>query len=166
MIEDDRGVLVRAIPAGLIAALAGGVAWGLIVKWSEYEVGFVAWGIGFLVGLAVVTATGGRRGPLLQAVAIVSSLIGILVGKYLSYALVVQQVANEETGGAVNLSIFSREMFDFFREDLNNVFGWIDLLWAGFAVFTAWRALAPEEPEVASEAEPEAGSGQPRPPPP
>lgn len=151
MIEEDRGTLVKALPAALVAAVAGGVIWGLIVKWSEYEVGFVAWGIGFLVGMAVLTATGGRRGLPLQAIAIVSALIGILVGKYLSYAWVFQEVAEEETGGALEISVFSRDMVEFFREDLGEVFGWIDLLWVAFAVITAWRVLAPQQSEPVAE---------------
>ncbi len=157
MIEEDRGTLIKALAAALVAAVAGGVVWGLIVKWSDYEVGFVAWGIGFLVGMAVLTATGRRRGLPLQAIAIVSSLLGILLGKYLSYAWVLQEVAKEETGGALEISIFSGDMVDFFREDLGEVFGWIDLLWVAFAVITAWRVLAPEEAEPQLGPEPTAG---------
>jgi hypothetical protein len=159
VIEEDRGVLLRAVGAGLAAAVVGGVVWGLIVKWSEYEVGFAAWGIGFLAGIAILTATGGRRGVPLQALAVFFALLGILVGKYLSYAWVLQEVAKEQTGGALELSVFSRDMVDLFREDLGAVFGWIDLLWVGLAVFTAWRALAPEEPEPAREPEPETATG-------
>lgn len=155
MIEEDRGTLIKALPAALVAAVAGGVVWGLIVKWSDYEVGFVAWGIGFLVGMAVLTATGGRRGLPLQAIAIISSLLGILLGKYLSYAWVLQEIAEEQTGGALEISIFSRDMVDFFREDLGEVFGWIDLLWVALAVITAWRVLAPEEAEPVPEPRPE-----------
>ena len=107
MIDADRGTgtLLKAVVAGLGAAVAGGIVWGLIVKWSEYEVGFVAWGIGFLAGIAVLTATGGRRGVPLQAIAIVSALVGIVIGKYLSYAWVLQEVAEEQTGGVVEVSV-------------------------------------------------------------
>jgi hypothetical protein len=160
VIQEDRGgVLLRAIVAGLAAAVAGGVVWGLIVKWSDYEVGFVAWGIGFLTGMAVLTFTGGRRGIPLQAIAIVCALLGILIGKYLSYAWVLQEIAEEETGGAVDISVFSGNTVDFFREDLSEVFGWIDLLCVALAVITAWRVLAPEEPDVAPEPEPEPAVG-------
>ena len=34
------GTYVPAILAGLVAAIAGGVAWGLIVKSTDYEIGF------------------------------------------------------------------------------------------------------------------------------
>src|SRR5918998_2477573 len=139
--------VASAIGAGLVAAIVGGVVWGLIVKWTHYEVGFVAWGIGFLVGIAVVTATRGTRGPVFQVVAVACALLGILLGKYLSFAWVLADVAREETGGAVEISVLSMDTVDLFREELGTVFGWFDLLWAGLAVYTAWRALQPEEPE-------------------
>jgi hypothetical protein len=145
MIEEDRGTLVKAVLAAVMAAVVGGVIWGLIVKWSDYEVGFVAWGIGFVAGMAVLLATGGRRGLPLQVIAIVAALFGILIGKYLSYAWVLQEVVEEQLGGAIEVPIFSRDTVDSFREDLSSVFSWIDLLWVGLAVVTAWRVLSPEE---------------------
>lgn len=53
--------LVPAIAGGILAALVGGLVWGLIVIVTDYEVGFVAWGIGFLAGIAVVRFAGGRK---------------------------------------------------------------------------------------------------------
>jgi hypothetical protein len=139
--------LVRAIGGGLVAAVVGGVAWGLIVKASDYEVGFVAWGIGFLVGTAVVFATRGAKGRHLQIVAVVLALVGILIGKYLGYALIVQE--DIETFGE-SIGLFSGDMFRFFREDLDAVFGLFDLLWVGLAVASAWRIPQADEPELAA----------------
>ena len=135
-VTEPAGSLALAVPAALAAAVAGGIAWGLIVKWTDYEVGIVAWGIGFLTGTAVVFATRGGRGPALQAIAIVAALVGILLGKYLSYAFSVQEQL-EQVG--VSLGLFSSEIRTSFREDLDQVFGLFDLLWVAFAVYTAWR---------------------------
>ena len=99
-----------------------------------------AWGIGFLTGTAVVFATRGGKGPMLQAIAIVSALLGILLGKYLGYAFDIQEQA-EEVGASIGL--FSSDMRTFFREDIEHVFGRFDLLWVGFAVCTAWRMPQP-----------------------
>ena len=137
--------LALAIAAGIVAAVVGGVVWGLIVKWTDYEVGIVAWGIGLVSGAAVALAAGRARGPVLQAIAVASALLGILLGKYLSYAFVLQEQAKEV---GVELGLFSTEIRDFFREDLGSVFGLFDVLFVGLAVYTAWRALQPE-PEVA-----------------
>lgn len=155
-------LLLPAVLAGIVAAIVGGVIWGLIVKWTDYEVGFVAWGIGFLVGIAVVAATRGARGPVFQVVAVLCALLGILLGKYLSFAWVLQEVAERETQGAVEISVLSMDTVDIFRDELSTVFDWIDLLWVGLAVYTAWRALQPEEPEPAPAREPEPPSQQER----
>ena len=54
--------------------------------------GILALGIGLLVAFAVHRATGGRRGPELQVVAVGTALLGILIGKYLSFAFAAQEV--------------------------------------------------------------------------
>ena len=152
MISEDRSaasVYVPAILAGLAAAIAGGVVWGLIVKSTDYEVGFVAWGIGFLAATAILFATRGRRGLPLQLIAIFCALLGIVIGKYLSFAWILSEIAQEETGGAVDIPVFSGDTVDLFFDQLDVVFDWFDLLWAGLAVFTAWKTLAPESPEPA-----------------
>ena len=146
--EPAAGSLPLAAAAGLVAAIVSGVAWGLIVKWSEYEIGIAAWGIGLLVGAAVVAATRGGKGPPLQAVAVAAALVGILLGKYLGYAFTIQEQAAE---AGVELGLFSAEIRTFFREDLGSVFGLFDVLWVGLAVYTAWRATQRQEPELPPE---------------
>jgi signal peptidase I len=135
-----------ALLAGLAAALVGGIAWGLLVKWTGYEIGIAAWGVGVLVGYAVLAAAGGRKSAELQAVGVVSALVGVLVGKYLTFAFVVQ----ESLGGQIG--IVSGDMLTYFREALREVFGLFDLLWAGLAVVTAWVTLKPDEVDRAQPA--------------
>jgi hypothetical protein len=135
-LTEPSASLFPAVAAALVAAIVGGIVWGLIVKFSDYEVGIVAWGIGFVTGSAVVAATRGAKGPSLQAIAVVAALIGILLGKYLSYAFVIQEQAD---AAGVSIGLVSSEMFRFFREDLSKIFGLFDLLWVGLAVVTAWR---------------------------
>jgi dipeptide/tripeptide permease len=52
-----------ALLAGSVAAVLGGIAWGLVVKWTGYEAGILALGVGLLAAFAVYRSTGGRRGP-------------------------------------------------------------------------------------------------------
>lgn len=143
---EDRsaaGTYVPAALAGLAAAVVGGVAWGLIVKWTDYEIGFAAWGIGLLTGIAVLAATRGSRGLPFQAIAVVSALLGIVIGKYLWFVWVLQDEG-------LGIPIFSFDTVDLFRNNLDVVFDWIDLLWVGLAVYTAYRTLQPQEPEPVS----------------
>jgi hypothetical protein len=144
-IREEPRPLGLALLAGLAAAAVGGVVWAYVVKLSDYEVGIVAWAIGLLVGVTVAGVSR-ARGPMLQAVAVVCALAGILLGKYLGYALIAQE---DLASLGVDIGLFSSDMWSFFRENLDFVFGWFDLLWVGFAVYTAWRALRPAQAEPA-----------------
>ncbi len=149
IVSEDRsaaGIYVPAVLAGVVAAVAGGIAWGLIIKWTDYEVGFVAWGIGFVTGIAVLTATRGARGLPFQAIAIACALLGIVVGKYLGFVWSLQEAA-EDADVAISIPIFSGDTIDLFFDELGEVFGLFDLLWTGFAVYSAWRTLQPEQPK-------------------
>jgi signal peptidase I len=125
--------LLLPLLAGLVAAVAGGIAWGLIVEWTSYEIGIAAWGIGALVGYAVLAAAGGRKAQQLQVIAVVWALLGIVLGKYLAFAMV------------NDLAVLSGDTFSFFRDDLGRLFGLFDLLWIGLAVATAWMTLQPDD---------------------
>ena len=139
--------LLPAVAASLAAGIVGGILWGLIVKWTNYEVGIVAWAIGFLAGTVVVTVTRGARGPRLGVIAVAGALLGILLGKYLSFAFAVQEDA-ESVG--LSVGVLSGEMLRLFRENLNEAFGLFDLLWVGFAVYTAWKLTRVEEQPAAA----------------
>ena len=132
-----------AILAGSIAAVVGGVAWGLVVKWTGYEAGVLALGVGLLVAFAVFRSTGGRRGPELQVIAVVTALVGILIGKYLSFAFLAQDVFP-------GVGLLSTEMFRLFRDALHDVFGLYDLIWIGLAGAAAWIGLQADDAEPAT----------------
>jgi hypothetical protein len=141
--------IATAAAVALTAALAGGVAWALIVRATDYEIGLVAWGIGWLAGTAALAAGRGVRGTPVQVVALVAALLGILLGKYLSFGWALQESAREV---GMSFGLFSSEMRTFFRESLGDVFGWMDLLFVGLAVSTAWRI--PSRPELPPAREP------------
>ena len=143
-VRDEGGSSALTLLAGLAAAIAGGVAWGLIAKWTDYEVGIVAWGIGFVTGWAIERTSAGRRSAELQVFAIAAALLGILVGKYLAFAFVEQKLGQP-------YGVLSQDMLTYFRENLSVVFGLYDVVWTGLAVGTAWFALRPQEDERPAE---------------
>ena len=130
-----------ALLAGSVAAVLGGIGWGLIVKWTDYQAGFVALGIGILVAFAVSRAAGGRRSPELRAVAVGTALLGILIGKYLSFAVDAQVVFP-------GVGLVSGEMLRLFRDALHDIFGLFDLLWIGLGVAAAWIGLQADDAET------------------
>ena len=142
--EEERysgSALAPGIVGGVLAAIVGGFLWGLIVILTEYEIGIAAWGIGFLAGFAVVRFAGGAKGTPLGVVAVISSLAGIVIGKYISYAYFFKQAVADRFD--VDISYFDSEIFRAFRENLGDIFGGFDLLWAALAVITAWRLTRP-----------------------
>jgi hypothetical protein len=72
--------------SGFFKALAGGIGGGIVgaliyyavLALSGYEIGIIAIAVGFLVGKGVNWGTGGRGGPLYQAMAIVLTYVAIV----------------------------------------------------------------------------------------
>jgi hypothetical protein len=134
--------LLPAAGAALAAAIVTGVIWAYVVKISDYEIGFAAWGIGFLVGTAAVLVARGRKSIQLATIAVVAALIGILLGKYLSFVFIVR----DELSDVVDVPIFSGDTWSLFMDNKDVVFSFWDILWIGLAVVTAFRVARPEEP--------------------
>ena len=137
--EISGGAIFVALAAGLVAAIIGGVVWGLIVILTDYEIGFMATGIGLLSGYAVLFFAQ-KKGLPLQIIAVVSSLAGILVGKYFTFYSIVKDLLIEEYGAAADgISVFSGEMVRLFLLSLGDLASPYDFLWILLAIVAAWR---------------------------
>jgi hypothetical protein len=76
---------IRWIAAGSIGGLVGAFVWAAIVYFAHAEVGWIAWGIGFVVGICVRFSAGEEQeGAFPGGVAILISAASILFGKYLA----------------------------------------------------------------------------------
>lgn len=138
--------LARAVVGAVAAAIVGGVIWGVIAVLTDYELGFIASGIGVLTGFAVVFFSGGKRGTVLQVTAVLAALLGILVGKYYTFVQVGQDVIEAElgAGAAAEFSFFSLDAMQLFFESLGDLLTGFDIVWVGLAAAAAWgipRAL-------------------------
>jgi len=127
------------IGAGL-AAVVGGILWGLIVIFSDYEIGIMAWGMGILTGYAVVKFSKGKKGVPFQIIAVLASLVGIIIGKYISFYHFLYQAVAADSGGeaAANITIFSGAVMKIFVNEFGSLVSGYDLLWLFLAVSTAW----------------------------
>lgn len=76
-VDDD---LLRPSLAGVVAAVVGGAIWAGIVALTDMEVGWVAWGVGGLVGFAMSKATT-MRSAQVAGIAAVMAILGLLCGK-------------------------------------------------------------------------------------
>jgi hypothetical protein len=124
-----------------LAAIVGGSVWALIVIATGYEIGFVAWGIGILAGLGVVLFSKGQRGLPLQLIAVITSALGVVIGKYGTFFYFFRKAIEGKFGAdaASNVGLFSEKAVDSFSQNIGSMLSPFDLLWVVLAVMTAWR---------------------------
>ena len=134
------GSLLGATIGGLAAAAVGGLIWGLIAIATDYEIGWVAWGVGWLAGYGVVLFARGRRGRPLQLLAVTAAVLGIVLGKYLTFFHLLKEYVGDEYGAEAiaDMSIFSLNMVQFFAASAGQFIRGFDALWILLAVGTAW----------------------------
>lgn len=137
--------LGAGLAAGAVAALVGAGLWAVVTVMTGYQIGWMAVGIGFLVGLAIRHFGKGIDTSFAVAGAVLA-LAGCLVGNALSiYGFV-------STEMEVPLSeVFSQVELDVLIQIMIDTFSPIDLLFYGIAVYEGWklskRQITPEELE-------------------
>jgi len=142
-----RGNLGLAIGAGVVAALIGAVLWAVITVTTEYQIGFMAIGVGVLVGFAVRQFGKGTTQPFGIAGAALS-LAGCMVGNLFSIfgfisaqeSMAVTEVASTVLGEPGMTMALMRESFSP-----------MDLLFYGIAVYEGYKiAMKPTAPAAAA----------------
>lgn len=136
--EEKQGVKIgMPIIGGLIAAILGGVVWAAVAAMTEYEVGLIAILAGVLCGYAVVLFSNKQIATVHKIIAVVFSLIGILLGKYLTVVYFTAQLYTDMS--MMNL-VFNGEMISAFVETFTEYFSEpIDLLFVVLAIVSAWQ---------------------------
>lgn len=119
--------------AGAAAAAAGAAAWAAITVLTGYQIGFMAIGVGFLVGLAVRTAGKGVSAPF-GVVGAVLALLGCGAGNLLAITAL---VAGHE--GVAFADALRQLDVALARELLVAGFSPMDLLFYGIAVYEGYR---------------------------
>ncbi len=142
--EGSEGSLVIAVIAGAVAAAVGALAWAAITAATEYQIGFMAVGVGFLVGIAVRKFGRGQTTPFRLVAAVIAGL-GCAVGNLFT---AVYFFANEIEVPILRVV----EMMDLELVSMlmGGAFSPIDLLFYGLAIFEAWK-LAVESEEDSEE---------------
>jgi hypothetical protein len=125
--------LPMALLAGLAAAAAGAGLWALVTVVTGYQIGWMAIGVGFLVGLAVRLAGKGTTSTF-QVLGAALALGGCLAGNVLTICIV--------AAGKMEISL-TQMVFgltpDFLLDTMSATFSPIDLLFYGLAVYAGYR---------------------------
>ena len=100
----------RAIIGGAAGGVAGALIWGAVSALTNYEVGYIAWGIGVLVGggAALFEARGAGMGAVCAILALVSMLVGKMAAVEFSAPQAIREVAAAE---------LSQQVYDEMCED-------------------------------------------------
>ncbi|MGF1453130.1 MAG: hypothetical protein ACFB21_13770 [Opitutales bacterium] len=121
---------------GVAAALVGAVIWAVITVTTEFQIGFMAIGVGLLCGLAV-GALGGENGPAKGFVGAATSLLGCVLGNLFSG---IGLIAKAE--GIPYLELFANFNWAASGEVLGLMFSPIDLLFYAIALFQGYKLAA------------------------
>lgn len=122
-----------AIFAGSGAALAGAVVWAVVTSLTGYQIGFMAIGIGFIVGYAV-RSLGHGVDKQFGIVGAAMSLAGCLTGNLLVACIFVAEAEKVELTYVLSILDFSLAV-----ELLTVAFSPMDLLFYGFAIYYGYK---------------------------
>lgn len=141
-IKDNQNLSLGVL-AGAGAAILGAAAWAAVTAISGWQIGFMAIGVGYLVGYAVrmfgngVDTSFGIAGATL-------SLLGCVTGNLLAVCIFIGQEQGIEV-----MDILSQLDFAIATELIVDTSGPMDLLFYGFAVYygykNSFRKISEEE---------------------
>ncbi|MEV6650381.1 hypothetical protein [Streptomyces sp. NPDC051219] len=114
-----RNNVALGLVAGLVAAIVGALAYGGIMRaladedGSYSEIGFLALGVGALVGVALGKL--GGRNPILPIAGVPLALLGVFLGQMFGYALMISWWS-ELAGTPLTLTeLFTSELGNLFK---------------------------------------------------
>ena len=124
-----------AVAAALGASLIGAVLWAVITVATKYQIGFMAIGVGFLVGWAV-HRTGRSGAPVLGYVGAAFALFGCLLGNLLTIAgMVSAETATPLSQALAGLLLQPATAVDAMKES----FDAMDLVFYAIAVYEGYK---------------------------
>ncbi len=133
-----------AIGGGVVAAVLCGAAWAAMVVVTNFEIGYAAVGVGFVVGYGVLLGARKKRGRNLQWLALGCAVLGLVLGKY--FTIVHLILTNVEE--AKDLSHFDPRLVPVFFRLLPSFLSPFDALWVFIALRVAWRIPKATEIQV------------------
>lgn len=127
--------LPLAVAGGFIAAVAAAIVWAIITYVTKFQIGFMAIGVGILVGYAVSRFGKGITQPF-GIVGAVFSLFGCLLGNLLTALIVVARVEGVGVFEIVTGLLMSPGII---VELMTATFSPIDLLFYAIAIYEGYK---------------------------
>jgi MFS family permease len=129
------GALGVAVPAGFLASAIGGAIWGAMILLLGLEAEYMTLVVGLLTGLAVVFFSG-QRGLPYQIVSALLSLVGMAIGHYVSFYVLVKAAVNEVYNPVVadQVRYLNLDFMRFFMDSLPGILDRYDVVWLGLGM--------------------------------
>ncbi|MEO0480602.1 MAG: hypothetical protein AAF196_14070 [Planctomycetota bacterium] len=102
VIRPEKTPIAIGVASG--AAVLGAIIWALIISQMDLEIGYVAWGVGGLVGFAAVVV--GGRGTLVAGLCGALALFAIVGGKYLGFEWSIEKAIEKNLGTSFNQQLY------------------------------------------------------------
>lgn len=131
-LAEEQNLVMGAV-TGFIAAMIGAGIWAGVSVATEYQIGWMAVGIGFMVGFAVRYAGKGIT-PVFGTVSAVMSLLGCAVGNLLTYTWF---IAISE--GMAFMDVASQLNFSIVMDIMTSTFAFMDILFYGLAAYFGYK---------------------------
>ena len=131
-LRDDENFLL-AIAAGLVAAVIGAAAWTGITIATNYQIGFMAVGVGYLVAFSIRTAGKGISKKF-QILGALLSLLGCVSGNYFT---ICHLIAQKDGIGFFDQLTNANPLAILFVMKEN--FSPMDILFYGIAIYEGYR---------------------------
>jgi hypothetical protein len=125
--------LVVGSMAGLVAAVTGAAVWAGVTVVTEYQIGWLAVGVGFLVGIAMRTMGKGID----QVFGVVGAMIA-LFGCVLGNVLTIAWYISAQTGSSL-LSVLTELDMELTIELITETFQVMDILFYGLALYFGYK---------------------------
>ena len=143
--ETKNPNLLVALLLGLLAGLAGGAVWFVITCVTQWTIGYVAIGLGWLVGQGIIKGAGGKKGPILQIMAAAITLVSIVITEIFVVCHFIVEALHKEGSTTANafdmllLGIQNEGFISFFSNIFPEILSPIGLLIWGFGIWTAYN---------------------------
>jgi hypothetical protein len=121
-----------AILAGIVAMIVGALAWAAVTVSTEYQIGFMAIGLGFLVGYAVRLGKGLDK--IFGIVGAVLALCGCILGNAFTLIVLVSRFQHLSLMHALSQIDYSK-----LPQLMIDSFSVMDLVFYGIAVYEGYR---------------------------
>jgi hypothetical protein len=124
---------LMGIIGGILGAIAGAIVWALITGVTGYQIGWVAIGVGYVVGKSVSYFGNGEHTNF-RIIGVVFALLGCLLGNLIAVAIIISDYYGISLLEFIALMNF-RMIIDLFVD----TFEVMDLFFYGLAIYQGYK---------------------------